>query len=372
MKKKIAVLYPSFMGGGAEAVCARILEALKDEYELALFTLTNVGFDRLNKMYGTNLSKENTRIFCPFPGQITPLLRYVFWNICPFFPQSQYLLMMYFKNFKEKFDLAISVYNEMDLGQKGIQYIHCPGFVLAETRRAGRISARISKFSRERMMNNITLTLSSWIAKEIKQAYGINARIIYPPTGRDFPDIKWEDKEEGFVCSSRLVPEKEVDKIILILKEVRSKGYNIHLHITTNEGGNPKYKKLVSKLQKENDLWVSLHKGLSHREYCSLVAKHKYGIHARKKEPFGIVVAEMVKAGCIPFVPSEGGPAEIVGYNKFLLFSSHEEAVIKITSMFSDKSKQIETRGLLKERSNMFSEGTFNSEIRKVVREILT
>ena len=50
MKKKIAILHPSFGWGGAEAVCVWIIDALKDEFELDLIvTEKNVTIHKINK-----------------------------------------------------------------------------------------------------------------------------------------------------------------------------------------------------------------------------------------------------------------------------------------------------------------------------------
>ena len=39
---------------------------------------------------------------------------------------------------------------------------------------------------------------------------------------------------------------------------------------------------------------------------------------------------KMLKGGCIPFVPNDGGPVEIIGGDKRLIYQSEEEAVEKI------------------------------------------
>ena len=41
-KKSVAVFYPLFSGGGAEAVCLWILEALKETYDLTLLSLIHI------------------------------------------------------------------------------------------------------------------------------------------------------------------------------------------------------------------------------------------------------------------------------------------------------------------------------------------
>jgi len=367
MRRKIAVIMPSFMGGGAEEVCVWVLDALKDEYDISLFTFTNVGFDVLNDIYGTNILKKDIKIICPFSKKSSKLIKYIFDNIYSvaisyFFPIFQHLVMRYFKQFNDGFDLPISLFNEMDMGKAGIQYIHDVGFVLG-----GRIPQKISNFSWNVMKKNITITNSFWMAKKIQKKYNINTKVIYPPIKEDFPIIPWRKKENGFVCSGRLVKQKKIHEIINTLIKVRKKGYDVHLHITGCEG-NPKYEREIKRLQKENSSWIFLNKGLSRKEYCEILARHKYGIHMRK-EAFGIVIAEMVKAGCIPFVRSEGGQIEIIGKNKLIMFNDSKEAVKKIIEILSNEEKQKKLFNFLNRRAKLFNKERFTKDVQKIVNE---
>lgn len=357
MKKRIAVLFPAFMGGGAESVCAWMLEALKQEYEITLFTLTLRGFKKLNDFYGTDLSVKDVRIACPVPKLFLSILKFIFNNIKAFRPERQRWLNRYFRNFNERFDLAISVYNEMDMGKPGMQYIHWINVVGREK----------EAFFREKIRQNLTLTNSKCTAEHIKKSYGIEAKVIYPPVISDFPSVSWKDKKDGFVCIGRLSAAKSPHMVIRIIKKVREEGFDVHLHIIGSQA-DLIYMNYLKKMQKDNPDWVFIEKNLSSREVANLVAKHKYGIHW-KIEPFGIIVAEMMKAGCIPFVRSEGGQVEIVDEYKPLLFNSEDEAVNKICTMLADENKQAQTLSYLSERKELFSEEKFMNEIRKVVRD---
>ena len=359
MKKKIAVLYPAFMGGGAESVCVWMLKALKEEYDLTLFTFTFRDFQELNNLYGTDLSEEEIRVVCPVPKVLVGPLKFIFNNLNPFRAFRQYKMSEFFKNFSEDFDLAISAYNEMDMGKPGIQYIFWIGVVKDKKR----------YFQKEKIKINLTLTCSKTVAGFIKRDYGIDAQVIYPPVSSCFPIVPQEDKEEGFVCIGRIVKEKSPHRGISILKKVRDKGFPVHLHII-GSSGNIRYMRFLRKLQRENASWVFLDKGKNHKDFCSLVAQHKYGIHW-KREPFGIAVAEMLRAGCIPFVKNGGGQTEIVGDNENLLFGSDDEAVDKICALFADKDKQAQILDYLSERENLFSEKKFMDEIKETVDNFL-
>ena len=377
--QKIAILFPAFLGGGAEAVCLWILESLKEEYELTLFTFSNINFQLLNKYYGTQILDAQIRVVRPFfragfPHYIT--------DSYSLFALRQHLLIRYFKNTGRKFDLSISAFNEMDMGSPGIQYIHFPmfgrgheavrsivGYPDSKIRRFYRnICRMISGFSENHMRENLTIANSQWTASIVKQIYDIDARVIYPPVISDFPDIPWEERENGFVIIGRFVPEKKIERAIRILQMVRTRGYDVHVHIIGG-GGDPKYQEYIQKLRDENASWVFLEKGLSRKDLCKMLATHKYGIHTRENEQFGIVVAEKVKAGCIPFVPAKGGQVEIIGESKWLTFNDEQEAVKKIETVLSNTETQNRLRHILAEKASLFSLGRFKVEIRKVVKE---
>jgi glycosyltransferase involved in cell wall biosynthesis len=85
-------------------------------------------------------------------------------------------------------------------------------------------------------------------------------------------------------------------------------------------------------------------------------------------EHFGIAVAEMVKAGCIAFVPNDGGPVEIVGGDKRLVYQTKEEAITKIIRILSNPDEQASLRNYLNSRKELFSTERFMSQIREIVR----
>ena len=117
----------------------------------------------------------------------------------------------------------------------------------------------------------------------------------------------------------------------------------------------------------ENSDWITLHENRPYQEYATLLSKCKYGIHY-KKEPFGISIAEMVKAGAIPFVRSKGGQVEIVGaHNQELLFDSEDEAVEKIIATLKDAERQNQLIASLEEQKYLFSTEKFISDIQGIV-----
>ncbi|OCQ97344.1 glycosyl transferase family 1 [Nostoc sp. MBR 210] len=366
--KKIAVYYPYFMGGGAEAVGLWIIQALKDKYDLTLFTLGKIELERLNSMYGTSILNEDIKIINLLPASITKLCYFMMANSKDIRMAFFHLLIRFFKQHSQQYDLVLSAYNAMDMGQVGIQYIHW-----IKVLEGKKIHRKISNFSEEQIFKNISIVNSYCVADITKKIYGIDARVVYPPVVIDVPNLAWNEKEEAFICSGRIVKAKEPHKVIKILRLVRERGFDIKLHITGGGGGiyEWQYTNLMKKLVSENSSWITVHKDLPYKEYVKILSKCKYGIHF-KKEPFGISIAEMVKAGAIPFVKSEGGQIEIIGqHNEELFFNTEEEAVEKIIEVLSNSDKQNKLIESLNNQKNLFSTQKFMSEINEVVNDYL-
>ncbi|HDM75187.1 MAG TPA: glycosyltransferase [Deltaproteobacteria bacterium] len=291
------------------------------------------------------------------------------------------MLMQYCRKVAKEYDLWISTYYEMDLGRRGIQYVHSPAVAvgvvkgldafLDESQRSvlkgiyRKSVARVFNLSADNIRQNLTLVNSKWTGQLIKRAYGIDPYVVYPPVSTQFPYIPWDAREEGFVCIGRIAPSKRIDTIIQILKRVREAGWDVHLHIV-GEIWDSGYGRKIEKLQRENSDWVFLEGRLTREQLADLVARHKYGIHGMRNEHFGIAVAEMVKAGNIVFVPNDGGQVEIVNDQR-LTYGSEEEAIEKIVGVLSSQQDQVDICKCLEIRTQLFSTARFMEQIREIV-----
>jgi glycosyltransferase involved in cell wall biosynthesis len=101
-----------------------------------------------------------------------------------------------------------------------------------------------------------------------------------------------------------------------------------------------------------------------------LMARHKFGINGCKREAFGIAVAELVKAGCITFVPNGGGQTEIVDHPA-LTFENGDDAVRKIVAALQGPLLQTELSEHLRKRSQYLSVERFQETVRTLVAELL-
>ncbi len=197
------------------------------------------------------------------------------------------------------------------------------------------------------------------------RSFGMETLRIYPPIVDALTDIPWEEREPGFVFLGRISPEKNIESIFEILKETREKGSNIHFHIV-GDSDNTWYKEKIKALCEQNRTWASWEGKLAGEEKMAFIGRHRYGISACWNEAFGIAVAEMVKAGCLVWVPDGGGQTEIVGRPE-LIYSSREDAADKIGYTLKDGSLQSALRSYLEDRKEMFSVKRFSQEVRSVV-----
>ncbi len=377
-RAKVAIFHPQLIaGGGSEAVTVLAAEVLKKDYDVSLVAMGKIHLDELNKFYGTTLKEGEIELIS---------LKIPIFLKKRFAALRSYRLARFCKKIAPDFDVMISMYNLMDFGKKGIQFIADFSFDDNLRRSFDPEAAKYKKWfykksflrkcylklaaflygdQKDNFKNNITVANSKWAASALKKNYDINAQVLYPPAVGVPQDIPWDNKENGFVCLGRISPEKQIEKVIGILKRLRNDNMDVHLHII---GGadDQDYFKLIENLCVENSSWCFLEGKMYGQNKLDFIAKHKFGVSGRSNEPFGIAVAEMVKAGCIVFVPNGGGQTEIVNDAK-LIYKDEEDAVVKIKKIINDIDSQKETRDQLSLNIKNFSEESFREGIKIVV-----
>lgn len=380
-KQKIAILFPAFMMGGAESIALWMIEALKKDYSVTLITFSTLALDEVNRLYSTHLNFDEFTIQIPYkntplPGILTSHYGY--------FTARQHLLLRYYKTIQREFDLAIGAFNEMDMGLPGIQYLNSPMFGIEHEKGRSvlgypdsplrrlyhRIFERISDFSCERMKSNLSVGNSKWTAQFFSEIYHMDVGVLYPPVILDVPEIPWQKRENGFVCVSRIVPEKKIERAIEIIEKVRERDFDVTLRLISSNY-EPEYREKIIKLQSVRSSWVHIDEHLSRTELAEIIARHRYGLHVRDNEQFGISVAEIVRAGCIPFVPASGGPQEIVGDNPALKYLNTNDAVEKICAVLSSSTLQTDLQNQLVLRKNLFSPEKFHDGLIALVEQAL-
>ena len=377
-RDKIAIVHPRLGWGGSEAVALWALAALKDEYDVSLITTGNVDIHGINEFYGTELdSSEFSIVQVPLPLGIGKTTKFA--------ALRGRFVQRYCQRIASSFDLMVSGYNPCVFGVKGIQLVadleDLPAILALRNwkrwwygntplRKAYlKLCDLISSANPAAWKDNISLANSNWTAELMRREYGAEAGVLYPPVPGDFPSIPYEKRRSGFVCIGRIIPEKRIETIVEILKGVRGRGYDVHLHIIGSaEHNSPHARRLLKECLEPNGDWVYFEGSIDEARKKELIANHRFGISGRIDEPFGIAVAEMVEGGCIVFVPNSGGQVEIVDHSG-LVYENVPEAIEKIESVLGNQDTQEMLRDHLAKGAQRFSVADFKRGIRGVVSD---
>lgn len=375
-KRVLIVQYSIAPPGGSSGVGAWMIEALKDRHRVALLAWARPDVALVNRFFGTTLAAgdfachvppaSGRRLFAASPLPLA-LLRDLW-------------LIRIARRLAPDFDVVISASNEADVGPRGIQYVHYPRLDpqrpavdlrwfhrwAALTRTYRSAAVRLSGFSMQRMRANVTLANSAWTAARVRAVHGIEVRVVHPALAAPAAVPAWPQRADGFVCISRLAPEKRIEWVIDIVERVRRAGHRLPLHIVGSDGTTAYADSLRRQLAARAD-WVTLDEDLPRPRLEALIRQYRYGIHAMEEEHFGMAVAEMVSAGCIVFAPGGGGPREILAQDERLLYRTPAEAVDKIVAVLRDEVRQRDLRERLAAGAAAFSPERFTDAIRAVV-----
>jgi len=380
MRRRVLVAYPylSCVGGG-NVVAAWALQALREEFEVTLATLRPVDYEPLNRNFGTSLREGDfaTRIaprsyldalrLMPTPGALMESSVTARW--------ARRLDAV------EHFDVPLSTQNEMDFGRPGLHYVHFPWRYLPrpeiEMRWFHRIPGllagyrglcqRVSQGTLEGTRLNRSLANSTFVAGKIKEVYGVDSEVLYPPVPGSFPDVPWEQRRSAAVAIGRMHPVKRWDMAIEIVEQARGRGVDLGLTLI-NQPDDLEYGRQIAAAAATR-AWFRILTGLPREQLALEVAQHRYGIHTMENEHFGIGPAEMVRAGCIPFVHDSGGPVEIVGRLRELRFRDAAEGAGAIAAVAGDAALQSRMRAVMAQQRELFSVERFCDRLRQLVRE---
>ena len=374
-RHRIGVLHPGFhTRGGAEAVALHFIEALESSYEVTLFTTISPDFDSLNNYYGTNVSSVDVIV----PSVLRQIPLEVRRDYAGVFLYA--VLVRVVKSLAaDSLDALVSTFNEIGGidGLPTVQYIHCPLYNRkkhpAPLRPDGFIQqaysgtcARIAGISDQTMALGTVLTNSDWMGTVVERIYDVSTNTVYPPVDTTpFVEAKEKSTCSDFVTVGRQTPDKNILQSIEIIQRVRDQGHSVGLTIV-GPSGDPEYAATVEKRASESS-FVEFVGEVDRTELVDIISRHRYGLHGKEYEHFGIVVAEMVAANTLPFVPRSGGQQEIVNNQNLLTYNSVSDAVDKINKVLSDEQLEEQTRHNLPDTTAKYGRKRFKRRVSHIL-----
>jgi glycosyltransferase involved in cell wall biosynthesis len=374
----VAVAYSDLTEmGGAESVGVHALAALQEVYDVTLVTLVEPDFAALGEYYDVAVdpSRVTVRRVGHLPRRLVGTLgarAYVL---------KQALFARLVQGVADEYDLVVAAEGELPLEGPAVQYVHDPLFAhwQAPDRSPGvvqrvydAVCRRLARVDPDIVAGNPLVTNSEWSADQLAPAYGVRPIVVYPPVATDdFPAVPWDDREDGFVLLGRVAPGKGVPRVIDIVTRLRDRGHDVHLHVVGPVSEtNPEF---VAAVREQADpAFVTLEGALDREALARLLATHRYGIHGRENEAFGIAVAELLAAGTVPFVPTGGGQQEVVADRPELVYEDVADAVETIEGVLSDQEAAERLRGDPGDIAARFGRERFAREFREVVAAALT
>ncbi|HUI79718.1 MAG TPA: glycosyltransferase [Bryobacteraceae bacterium] len=378
LRKRVLIAHPYVHpSGGGNAVAAWAIEALCKEFDVTLATLGPVDCSAVNRSFGTSLRAGEFAVevaprsyqialrALPTPGALL--------QVCCTMRWAQEL------DSRAHFDVLLGTQNELDFGRPGLQYVHYPWVFLPRPKGEYRwyhripglltayrgICQSVAHISNEGMRRNLSLANSGFVADRIRQVHGTGSVILHPPVPGEFPNIPWESRRTAAVAVGRMHGVKRWEMAVAIVDQVRRRGVDFGLTLISH-ADDPGYGKRIAALA-ESRPWFRILSNVTRAQLVEEIAHHRYGIHTMEDEHFGIAVAEILRAGAIPFVHNSGGPVEIVGGRPELCFNSVREAAGKIAAVLASPPLQQELHQFAQNRRDCFSAENFCRGLRNLV-----
>jgi len=343
---KILIAHPYLGQGGSEIVVAHMVQSLSEQHKVTLITMGKGVVEDLNELAGTTLSADKIDI-----------ISINLWGLAKVVKGAAALKGAFFsravKKYAENFDLVISGYEFLPVGQPSIHYIHgdSPELRYYINRDSGRdaffyddrgwlrktylyICEVIGGGGYDKLLDqHVFIANSSKTAEAFRKLTGREAEVIHPPIPPIEAGLSWQKRENIIVMIGRIDRSKRIRDAIEIIQNLRHLGFDVKLHIF-GFVTDPEYMEELREISKPYKEWIHIGGPLSPQMKQNVLGKARYFLHANSAEPFGIALAEAARAGCLCLAPKGGGYEDFIN-DADLLYQDKKDAVDKLRKLLS-------------------------------------
>jgi alpha-1,2-mannosyltransferase len=375
---KIGVLSGTVEAGGAQRVCLKMIQALKEaNHEVTLVTLTRTDWTKVQKMLGETFKPDREVI----------LLKRNFRGFDAYKPLFASFVL---PSVKRKFKLDLLINSQADTlpARADIQYVHYPTFSDFENADINLKYSRslfwriyispykfLHRFFSNYLNTGVLVTNSSFSKRAIWKHVGRNSIVVFPPVEIEaFAKAALNAKKKNNVIScGRYSPEKNYEYVLEVAKRLKSIKFAI-LGSFSGKKSTFYYEKLHQSILSMGLENVELLNGLQFRDLLRRYGEAKVYMHAMKHEHFGIAVAEAMAAGLVPVVFRAGGPWEDIlkkkqGYFGFSYQDQNEaSSIVRMLVENDELRNEIVTRNAI--YVNQFSDSVFKEQFLSLVNRM--
>jgi glycosyltransferase involved in cell wall biosynthesis len=205
---------------------------------------------------------------------------------------------------------------------------------------------------------NHFIAISQHIVKRIKNVYGSNSTVIYPPVDTEKFYVG-NKKEEFFLTASRMVPYKRIDLVVETFSQL-----GLPLVVI---GDGPDFRKVKKKAKKN----VELLGYQSDSVLTEYLQKARAFVFAAK-EDFGILPVEAQACGTPVIAYGEGGALETVIENKTGIFFKEQtvESLAEAIGKFEKVQNKFNPHEIRK-NAESFNKNRFKREFKELVEQLI-
>jgi len=359
---RIAIIHAFFnIVGGGEYLVLNIVEALSKKYSIDIYTTSKPNKDFVKDIFGIDVSRFNFKkielltLIDNFPRLVLlkKLLKY-------------HSLSRIIDYIVEDYDFSIETQSNIPL-PVDLSYIHYP--LLAEIFHDlrgkglyGILLKRLYKKWFSSVRSGRIVCNSRFTARMIYRYYHVLPDVIHPPVDTEYFKCENNDRDNAIATVSRLIPEKNLDKIPVLSRLV--KGYVFRVIGSRAFGSD----KVIEKLTGYNNIrvYVNVERTLLKKLLCT----SKIYLHPPFREHFGISVVEAMSSGLVPIVYYDSGSCtDIVSKVNPRLCYSDIRDVPKIIKFIEKHYDELQQKSI--QVSRMFDKRVFQRKIMEYVEKLI-